>query len=63
MILFDCECTYRFIVGKKRVYGPIYPIELQGHFAEVPGCHSRGRMMTRTQHPVHRPRLSDLSST
>jgi hypothetical protein len=49
VIVFDCTCKWRFIVGKKRVYGPIYPIGLPGHYNGEHGCHSRGRMLTREE--------------
>ena len=49
MRVFDCSCEWRFIVGKKQVYGPIYPIGLPGHFNGEHGCHARGRMMTRAE--------------
>jgi hypothetical protein len=45
--LFDCSCGWRFIVGKKHAYGPIYAIGLPGHFTGPGGCHAPGRMMTR----------------
>ena len=47
MEVFDCSCSYRFIVGKKQVYGPIYAIGLPGHYTGPHGCHARGRMMSR----------------
>jgi hypothetical protein len=25
VIVFDCECKYRFIIGNKKIYGPIGP--------------------------------------
>lgn len=49
MIVFDCTCKWRFIVGKKRIYGPIYPIGLPGHYNGEHGCHSRGQMMGREE--------------
>lgn len=49
MIVFDCTCKWRFIVGKKQVYGPIWRIELPGHFTGRHGCYTLGRMMSREQ--------------
>ena len=49
MQVFDCSCKWRFIIGKKQVYGPIWAIGLPGHFTGATGCHTRGRMMTREQ--------------
>lgn len=50
MLVFDCECRYRFIVGKKHVYGPIFSHDLPGHFTGDPGgCYTRGKMMTREE--------------
>lgn len=49
MQVFDCSCKYRFIVGKKQVYGPVYAFDLPGHFKGPNGCHSRGRLMSREQ--------------
>jgi hypothetical protein len=47
--LFDCPCKWRFLVGKKKVYGPIYAHDLPGHFTGPSGCHTQGRMMSREQ--------------
>jgi hypothetical protein len=49
VIVFDCGCKWRFIVGKKQVYGPIWRIELPGHFTGRHGCYTLGRMMSREQ--------------
>lgn len=47
MRVFDCRCTWRFIIGDKQVYGPIYLHNLPGHFTGDPGgCYTRGRLMT-----------------
>ncbi len=26
MILWECGCSYRYVIGKKNVYGPIIPV-------------------------------------
>ena len=49
MKVFDCCCRWRFIIGHKRVYGPIYAIGLPGHFTGPHGCHTQGRMMSRAE--------------
>ena len=43
MTRFTCTCTWMFIIGKRRVYGPIWLLGLPGH----PRCHNTGRMMSR----------------
>lgn len=30
MRIFTCRCEYRYIVGKKNVYGPIFPNKSAG---------------------------------
>lgn len=47
MKVFDCKCKYRFIVARKQVYGPIFAMDLPGHFTGDNGCHHRGRLMSR----------------
>ena len=49
MRVFDCCCKWRFVIGRKRVYGPIYAIGLPGHYTGPQGCHTQGRMMTREE--------------
>jgi hypothetical protein len=54
MVIFDCQCGYRFIIGKKQVYGPIFAHNLPGHFTGDPGgCYSRGQLMTCEQFRDH----------
>lgn len=45
MKLWDCQCTYRFLIGRTKVYGPIWPSGLPGHEQ----CYSQGRLMTRDE--------------
>lgn len=52
MKVHDCCCQWRFIIGKRRVYGPIYAIGLAGHFTGPTGCHTQGRMITRMQFDI-----------
>jgi hypothetical protein len=42
---FDCSCGWRFIVGRRHVYGPLYPLGLPGDY----GGWVKGRMMTRDE--------------
>lgn len=46
MKVFDCTCSWRFVVGRKHVYGPIYTMPDHGH---PYSCYSQGRMMTRRE--------------
>ena len=47
--LFECCCHWSYVVGRKRVFGPIYPVGLPGHFTGRSGCMHVGRMMTREE--------------
>ena len=49
MKLFTCCCTWSFVTGKKQVFGPIYNVDLPGHFTGPNGCMHVGRMMTREE--------------
>jgi len=46
---FTCTCTWRFIVGKKRVFGPVFEMGLPGHFSGRTGCYHVGHMMSREE--------------
>jgi hypothetical protein len=49
MTLFKCCCDWSFVIGKKKVFGPIYPVGLPGHFTGPSGCMHVGRMMPRAE--------------
>lgn len=49
MILFDCTCTWRFIVGRKQVYGPIYTAPESAIEAIGYPVYNQGRMMSRQE--------------
>jgi hypothetical protein len=46
---FTCCCEWSFVVGRKRVYGPVYQVGLPGHFSGPRGCMHVGGMMTRAE--------------
>ena len=47
MMVFDCGCKWRFIVGKKQVYGPIHTMGPLGSSGIHGLCYNRGSMMSR----------------
>lgn len=46
MRLFECCCKWKYIIGSKKVYGPIYPAGI-GEFPEL--LSNTQRMMSREQ--------------
>ena len=44
MVEFECSCKWRFIVGKQKVFGPIFSGP-----GEHAAYHAVGRMMSREQ--------------